>query len=101
MPIENGMRGEIIAPRDQNPVAGFQDVMFIDRGRVDGIVPGDVFEVVVPDIGGSMSESYQRRVGVIEIVHVRDRSASGQIISISDLGIRPGAPVRLIRKMQS
>ena len=93
-PIENGMRGSIIAPRDLHPVASLRDVMFVDRGRVDGIVPGDIFEVLSGEDGLT-----QRRVAVLEIVHVRERSASGLISELFDIGVRAGASVRLIRKM--
>lgn len=95
--IENGMRGSIIAVRDLHPVPVPQDVVFIDRGRVDGIVSGDVFEVLVPSPDPDVPP--RRRVAVLEIVQVNERSASAVISQIFDIGIRADAPVRLIRKM--
>ena len=95
--IENGMRGSIIAQRDLHPVPALSDVVFIDRGRVDGIVPGDVFEVLVPSPNPDVPP--RRRVAVIEIVHVNERSASAMLSRIFDIGVRADAPVRLIRKM--
>ncbi|MEE9534418.1 MAG: hypothetical protein V3W06_08355, partial [Acidimicrobiia bacterium] len=35
VPIENGMRGSIIAVRNLHPLAGLLEVVFIDRGRQD------------------------------------------------------------------
>ena len=95
--IENGMRGSIIAVRDLHPVPTLRDVVFIDRGRVDGIVSGDVFEVLVPSPNPDVPP--RRRVAVIEIVHVNERSASAVLSRILDIGVRADAPVRLIRKM--
>jgi hypothetical protein len=96
VPIENGMRGSIIAVRNLHPLAGLLEVVFIDRGRRDGIVPGDVFEVIVKDEG---SEFPARSVATLLVVHVRQRSASVMIMALEGVDVRPGAIVRLIRKM--
>ena len=95
--IENGMRGSIVAVRDVHPVPTLRDVVFIDRGRVDGIVPGDVFEVLAPSPNPDVPP--RRRVAVIEIVRVNEASASAVISWIFDIGVGADAPVRLIRKM--
>ena len=96
VPIENGMRGSIIAVRNLHPLAGLLNVVFIDRGRRDGIVPGDVFEVIVEDEGSLFPA---RPVATLRVVHVRQRSASVMIMSLQGVDVRPGATVRLIRKM--
>ncbi len=96
VPIENGMRGSVIAVRNLHPLAGLLEVVFIDRGRGDGLVPGDVFEVIVEDEGSVFPA---RRVATLRVVHVRQRSASVMIMSLQGADIRPGAIVRLIRKM--
>ncbi len=96
VPIENGMRGSIITIRDQNPLAGFLNIVFIDRGRADGIVPGDEFEVIVEEEG---SELPTMQIGILQVTHVRQRSAAAVITSLNGVGVRAGAVVRLIRKM--
>ena len=42
-----------------------------------------------------------QRIGVLRVVHVRDHSATAVVSRVINLGIDPGAPVRLIRKMPS
>jgi hypothetical protein len=96
VPIENGMRGSIIEIRDLHPVATLWEVVFIDRGRDDGIVSGDEFEVIVEEEG---SEFPARQLATLQVVHVRQRSASAMVTGLNGVGIRPGATVRLIRKM--
>jgi len=38
---------------------------------------------------------------VLEIVHTREHSASGLVLTINHPDVRPGMPVRLVRKMPS
>jgi len=47
-PVEQGLTGKLVAPRDPHPIAGAQQFFFIDKGRRDGVTLGDVFEVVKP-----------------------------------------------------
>jgi hypothetical protein len=99
VPIENGVRGSVVAVRDRRPVPNQQQVVFIDVGRSNGIVQGDVFEVLAVRRGDDEVNAEPVDVAVLEIVHVREHSATGLIVQISDLGTELGAPVRLIRKM--
>lgn len=95
-PVEEGITARVIEVRDPHPVPKVQDVVFIDAGREQGVVPGDVFEVVGPSpTPGVPPVSY----ATLQIVHTRERSASGVIVQISRPGIRPGQAVRLVRKM--
>jgi len=102
VPVENGVMGEIIELRDPAPLVGQQDIVFIDLGRSDGVVIGDVFEVLRrrdPEMVAS-GQAWDV-VAIMHIVHVRDLSASGFIMNVFDTPIRNGSPVRLIRKMPS
>ncbi len=96
VPVSNGVEGRVIQPRDDNLVPGQQDIIFIDLGRDDGIVLGDLFVVLRE---GQLSPP--DTVAYMQIVHVRERSASGFLTFINDLGVVPNALVRLFRKMPS
>lgn len=100
-PVDEGVRGRVVAIRDAHPVPIQQDVVFIDLGRNDGIVPGDVFEVIRPAEEAVIRDQPPDRLAVLHIVHVRDRSASGLLTQIAAPGTDAGVPVRLIRKMPS
>lgn len=98
VPVQNGLTGSIITPRDVHPLVQQQNIMFIDRGRSDGVALGDVFMILRP----SQREGIQPDIlGYMQIVHTRDRSASGIVLFIEDLGIGSGSPVVLVRKMPS
>ncbi|HEY6807775.1 MAG TPA: LysM peptidoglycan-binding domain-containing protein, partial [Gemmatimonadales bacterium] len=74
--VAQGLEGHLIGPRDIHALAGSQAIYFIDRGRTDGVVPGDVFEVYRPATGVPGTASEQVRVQLL-IVHTRQNSASG------------------------
>ncbi len=95
-PVDDGITARVIEVRDPHPVLNVQDVVFIDAGRERGVVPGDVFEVMGPSpTPGAPPVPY----ATLQIVHTRERSASGLIVQIRRPGIRPGQAVRLVRKM--
>lgn len=100
VPVEQGLVGVLVEQRDVHPIAGAQQFFFIDKGRADGVVPGDVFEVFRPAAGipGTPSEEVR---AVLLIVHTREQSATGLVVQISHPGLAPGTPVRLIKKMPS
>ncbi len=99
-PVEQGLAGRLLASRDSRPIAGPQQFFFIDKGRSEGVVPGDVFEVYRPAVGelGSASEEVR---AVLMIVHTREHSATGLVLQIMHPGLDPRLPVRLIKKMPS
>lgn len=95
-PVEGGLVAKVIALRDPHPVPNVQDVVFIDAGREQGVVLGDLFEVLGPS---PTPGAPPVPLATLQIVHTRERSASGIIVQITRPGIAPGQPVRLIRKM--
>ena len=99
-PVDGGLEGVVIAERDLHVLAGPQQIVFINRGRAEGVAPGDVFEVFRPATGVPGTSSEQMQV-VLQIVHTRDHSASGLILNIGHPKLVAGMPVRLIRKMPS
>jgi len=99
-PVEQGLHGRLLASRDSRAIAGPQQFFFIDKGRAEGVVPGDVFEVYRPAAGELGSPSEEVRA-VMMIVHTREHSATGLVLQIMHPGLDPHLPVRLIKKMPS
>jgi LysM repeat protein len=95
--VTEGLKGGVIGQRDMHTIAISQQVIFINRGRVDGVVPGDVFQVYTGQAGAPSEEVR----AVVEIVHTREHSCSGLILTLKNPQLIPGLPVRLIRKMPS
>jgi LysM repeat protein len=99
-PVEQGLVGKLIEPRDPHPIAGAQQYFFIDKGREEGVTLGDVFEIYRPAAGVPGSPSEEIRA-VMMIVHTREHSATGLLLQIMHPGLDSGLPVRLIKKMPS
>lgn len=99
VPVEGGVRARVIQVRDRHPVPNQQNIVFIDVGRSDGVVPGDVFEITRAIADISLPDAPVERVAILRIVHVRENSASGMLMQIYRTGVVPRAPARLIRKM--
>ncbi len=99
-PVEQGLPGRLLDPRDPHSLAGAQQYFFIDKGRRDGVTLGDVFEVFKPAQGYAGSASEEVRA-VMMIVHTREKSATGLLLQINHPGLDRGLPVRLIKKMPS
>ena len=98
--VEQGLEGRMIGMRDEHVLAGTQQVVFVDKGRADGVALGDVFEVyraASEEVGGRSEEV---RVQLI-VVHTREHTASALVIGVVNPSIPVGSPVRLIKKMPS
>lgn len=99
-PVEQGLEGHLIAMRDPHVLASVQQVLFIDKGRSDGVALGDVFEAYRPASGEVGARSEEVRVQLL-VVHTREHTSSGIVIGMSNPALGSGMPVRLIKKMPS
>lgn len=99
-PVEQGLEGHLIAARELHAIFGVQQILFIDRGRADGIVPGDIFEVYQP-AGTERGAASEEVRALLMAVHTREHSASGLVIGLRNPDLPAGLPVRLVKKMPS
>jgi hypothetical protein len=103
--VTSGIEGLIVARDQTNPLPNQHDVLFIDLGRNVGVNPGDLFEILATPEITEGSPAGPQVLAEVEIVHVRERSATGVITRILTPGIRTagrnasGVPVRLVAKM--
>jgi LysM domain len=96
-PIARGLAARVIDERDLHTIAITQQVVFLDRGRADGVVPGDVFQLYTGEAGAPSEDER----AIVEVVHTREHSCSALILQLENPQIVPGLPARLIRKMPS
>ena len=98
--VAQGLDGHVIILRDRHVLASSLQVVFIDKGRADGVAMGDVFEAFRPASGDIGGRSEEVRAQLL-VVHTREHSASVLVIGMANPSITPGMLVRLIKKMPS
>ena len=100
VPVARGLEASVIAQRDLHVLTNAQQILFLNKGRSEGVVPGDLFEIYRP-ASGQLGAASEQPLVVVEIVHTREHSSSGLVLGITHPGVFPGSPARLIRKMPS
>ncbi len=98
--VDQGLEGHVVALRDRHTLAGQLQVVFLDKGRADGVAMGDVFEAyraATGEVGGASEEVHVQLL----VVHTREHSASALVVGMSNPAVNAGMPVRLIKKMPS
>jgi len=98
--VDQGLQGHLIEMRDEHVLASVQQVVFLDKGRADGVTLGDVFEAYRPASGEVGARSEEVRVQLL-VAHTREHTSSAIVIGMSNPQLIPGMPVRLIKKMPS
>lgn len=103
VPISDGVEAAIIESRDQQVLKGPQDVVFINKGRSDGVAVGDLFEIRrLPERrpeGGAMT--VPEVMGVLQVVHVRDKTATTRVLSVVAPYVPSGTAARQVAKLPS
>lgn len=102
VPISDGVEAAIIESRDRQVLKGPQDVIFINKGRNDGVSTGDLFEI--RRMAGARFEgaaTVPEVMAVLQVVHVRERTATARVVSVISPDVPPGTPVRQVAKLPS
>ncbi len=100
LPISGGVEASVIEGRDRQVFKGPQDVLFIDKGRADGVAAGDLFEVWrTPERREGAASTVPEPMATLQIVHVRERTATARLLNVIYPVIKPGTTVRQIAKL--
>ncbi|MEO8202207.1 MAG: LysM peptidoglycan-binding domain-containing protein [Gemmatimonadota bacterium] len=102
VPISDGVEAAVIESRDAQVLKGPQDVVFISKGRADGVSPGDLFEVrrsVTKREDGAAT--VPEVMAVLQVVHVRDHTATTRVLVVMSPDVPPGTAARQVAKIPS
>jgi hypothetical protein len=91
--VTNGVRGEVIGPRDQRELVQPGGHLFIDLGSVDGVRLGDFIEIrraVAARRNGA--DTIDELMGVGQVVNVNDQSSTIRLVSVTTPDIAAGTP---------
>ncbi len=102
VPISDGVQARMIAHRDRQPLTGPQDVVFLSKGRSEGVALGDLFELHQrPRARSEMATVTDDLMAVVQVVHVSERSSTARIVSVTQPDIPPGTEARQVAKLPS
>jgi hypothetical protein len=102
VPISDGVEAQFLESRDLQVLKGPQDVIFLTKGKADGVAPGDLFEfrrVPAPRPDGSATTP--EVLGVVQVVRVGDHSATARVLSVVYPDVPSGTPARQVAKLPS
>ncbi len=102
VPVTEGVRATFIGGTERQDMKAPQMVVFLDKGRRDGVAPGDLFEIRrtaarLPD-GRQLTNDV---MATMQIVYVRDHSATGRLLNVLSPDIAPGTGARQVAKLPS
>jgi LysM repeat protein len=78
-----------------------QQYVFLDKGRTEGVALGDLFEVE-SESGGYYRDGTSRtalKLATVQVVHVRDRSATAIVVGVTYSTFARGAAARQVAKL--
>jgi LysM domain len=102
VPVSDGVRGSLIGGMGRQDLKEPQMVVFINKGREDGVAPGDLFEVRRrPSRAPDGTVRVNEVMATMQIVHVRDHTATGILLSVVSPDIAPGTDVMQVAKLPS
>jgi hypothetical protein len=102
VPVSDGVRGSLIGGLGRQDLKEPQMVVFINKGREDGVAAGDLFEVRRrPERSSEGMLRINELMATLQIVHVRERTATGLVLNVISPDIPPGTDVMQVAKLPS
>jgi hypothetical protein len=100
--VSDGVRARLLGGPGRQEMKAPQMVVFLDKGRADGVAAGDLFEL--RRRAERLNEGGQRineLMGTLQIVHVREHSSTARIMNVVSPDIPPGTDARQVAKLPS
>jgi hypothetical protein len=99
-PVSDGLRATLLGGSGRQDLKAPQMVVFLDKGRKDGVAPGDLFEVRRrPERLNDGTIRIDEVMATLQVVHVRERSATARLLNVISPDIAPGTEVRQVAKL--
>jgi hypothetical protein len=100
VPVSDGIRATLLGGSGRQDLKVPQMVVFLDKGRKDGVRPGDLFEVRrQPERLGDGTIRVAEVMATLQVVHARERSATARLLNVVSPDIAPGSQARQVAKL--
>jgi hypothetical protein len=102
IPVADGVQARVLGSASRQDLKGPQDVIFLDKGRREGVAPGDIFEVRREAKRRSDgSTDVPETMAMLQVVRVGERSATARVINVRLPAFGEGAEARQIGRLPS
>ena len=102
VPVKDGVAASVIGWPGHRELKGSGVVLFLDKGKRDGVAPGDLFEVRrTPGRHRDGSVTIAEVMVMVQVVHVRDRTATSRVLGVAAPNIPLGAHAFQVAKLPS
>ena len=99
-PVSDGIRATLLGGSGRQDLKVPQMVVFLDKGRKDGVAPGDLFEIRRhPERLTDGAIRVDEVMATLQVVHVRERSATARLLNVISPDIPPGTEARQVAKL--
>ena len=91
--VSDGVQGSVIGWPGRRELKGAGIVLFLDKGKRDGVAPGDVFEIrrdAGPQRNGMITTA--EVMATVQVVHVRERTATARVVGVTSPDVPPWHP---------
>jgi LysM repeat protein len=101
--VSNGVEGHVLVSRDLRELRLPQQVLFLDIGKRDGVTLGDVFQArrAPGPQPRATADAVDEVMVTLQVIHVRDRTATVSVRSVVSPDVPPGTRVKLVAKLPS
>jgi LysM repeat protein len=100
VPVSDGVRATLLGGSGRQDLKAPQMVVFLDKGRQAGIAPGDLFEIRRrPERLDDGTVRVDEVMATLQVVHVRDRSATARVLTVVSPDIPTGSEARQVAKL--
>jgi hypothetical protein len=100
VPVSDGITAEVIQARSENILTELQSILFLNKGRADGVAPGDVFELWrTPEERWDAASTVAEPMARLQIVRVGEHTSSALVVRIISANIAVGTTARQVAKL--
>jgi hypothetical protein len=100
--VSEGVHARLLGGPGRQEMKTPQMVLFLDKGRADGVAAGDLFELRRrPERLTDGGQRINELMATLQVVHVREHSATARIINVVSPDIPPGTDARQVAKLPS
>ncbi len=100
VPVSSGVTATLLGGSARQDLKAPQMVVFLDKGRQDGVAAGDLFEIRrQPERLSGGGIRVDETMATLQVVHVREHSATARLLNVISPDIPVGTQARQVAKL--